>query len=217
MEEILGAFASEGALNALSEMLNAVNILISTIGYLVPLATYVLVAYSLFRIAKRRGIRNPWMAFVPVVQLWLLGSISDDYQMKVHGAEKKRRKILLGLQIAKAALAVVLVIMILVAVFAILSAGYTYYDDIGDWIGVIGSIGGLILLVLGVAGVSLAVTILRYMALYDVYRSCEPANAVLFVVLNIFIAITQPILLFVCRNKDEGMPKITEPAEPWEI
>lgn len=215
MEEIFGSFASEEALNALSEIMNGVSMLISTIGSLVPMATYVLVAYSLFRIAQRRGISNPWMAFVPVVQLWLLGSISDDYQMKAYGVEKKRRKILLGLQIAQAALAVALVIMILVAIFAILSAGYTNYDDIGDWIGVIGSFGGIIVVLLACAALSVAAAVFRYIALYDVYRSCKPDQALLFLLLNVFVSVTEPIFLMVVHSSDDGIPGAEVPPAEY--
>lgn len=211
MEELFEMFGSEEALQAFSEMMGGVGAVMSTVSELFSVAVYILVAYSLFAIAKRRDIPNPWMAFVPVVQLWLLGSISDDYQMKAHGVEKKRRKILLGLQIAQAALAVVLIIMIVVAILAILSAGYTNYDDIGDWIGVIGSFGGIIAVLLTFAALAVAAAVFRYIALYDVYRSCKPDMAVLFLLLNIFVAVTEPIFLMIVHRSDEGMPGTTIP------
>lgn len=211
MEEIFDVFASEEALHAFSEMMGGVGSVLSTVSELFSVAVYILVAYSLFAIAKRRGISNPWMAFVPVVQLWLLGSISDDYQMKVHGTEKKRRKILLGLQIAQAALAVILIIMIVVAILAILSAGYTNYDDIGDWIGVIGSFGGIIVVLLAFAALAVVAAVFRYIALFDVYRSCKPDQAVLFLLLNIFVSVTEPIFLMIVHRSDEGMPGTTWP------
>ena len=50
-------------------------------------------------------------------------------------------------------------------------------------------------------------------------------TVVLYLVLSIFFNITMPIFLFICRNKDEGMPpRKTEPeiipqpeAEPDEV
>ena len=44
-----------------------------------------------------------------------------------------------------------------------------------------------------------------YIALYDLYCSCNPDNAVMFLVLDIFISVTQPFFMFACRNKDLGM------------
>ena len=59
-------------------------------------------------------------------------------------------------------------------------------------------------LVLG--GIALATAIIHYIAMYDLYLSVNPANAVLFLVLSIFISITEPFFIFFNRNKDGGMP-----------
>ena len=201
----------------IKEMGGYFSTIASSVGGLISAATYVLVAISLFTIAKRREISNPWMAFVPILQMWLLGAISDDYQQKVWGTVKTRRKTLLGLQIAIAAMGFVLAIMIVAAVVALLSAGYTGYDDIWDWIGVNGSFGGIILVLIAWGVLEILAKIWRYVALFDIYRSCKPEQAVLFLLLNIFVAITEPIfLLLVCRS-DEGMTPLAGPAEPWEM
>ena len=57
------------------------------------------------------------------------------------------------------------------------------------------------------------------MALYDVYRSMDPSNSVLFLVLSILFGVTEPFFLFFNRNKDLGMPPrredpIREPEAP---
>ena len=44
------------------------------------------------------------------------------------------------------------------------------------------------------------------MALYDVYRSMDPNNAVLYLVLSILFRPTEPFFLFFNREKDLGMP-----------
>ena len=45
-----------------------------------------------------------------------------------------------------------------------------------------------------------------YIAYYDLFRSCKPNNAVLFLVLSIFVGVTTPFFLFFNRKKDGGMP-----------
>jgi len=50
------------------------------------------------------------------------------------------------------------------------------------------------------------VMVIRYIAMYDLYTSCNPQNNVLFLVLSIFFTVTEPFFLFFIRNKDEGMP-----------
>ena len=42
-------------------------------------AMYVLLALGLQTIAKRRGIAMAWLAWVPVVSVWIMGAIADDY------------------------------------------------------------------------------------------------------------------------------------------
>jgi len=41
----------------------------------VGLALYALFAYSLYTMAMRRGIANPWLAWVPIAQLYILAQI----------------------------------------------------------------------------------------------------------------------------------------------
>ena len=55
-------------------------------------------------------------------------------------------------------------------------------------------------------GVALAKTILGLMALYDIYASCDPQNATVYLVLSIFFKFLRPIFLFVIRDGDRGMP-----------
>ena len=52
----------------------------------------------------------------------------------------------------------------------------------------------------------IAVLVIRYIAMYDLYTSCTPQNNVLFLVLSIFFSVTEPFFVFFIRNKDEGMP-----------
>ena len=59
-------------------------------------------------------------------------------------------------------------------------------------------------LVLG--GIALATAIIHYIAMYDLYLSVNPANAVLFLILSIFIGITEPFFIFFNRKRDTGMP-----------
>jgi hypothetical protein len=53
---------------------------------------------------------------------------------------------------------------------------------------------------------TIAMYVIRYMALYNVYRSLDPGNAVLFLVLSILFSPTEPFFLFFNREKDLGMP-----------
>jgi len=66
------------------------------------MVVYVLHSLSLYTIAGRRGIRHGWLAWIPMGNLWILGSIADQYQYVAKGKVKNRRKLLLGLSIGLA-------------------------------------------------------------------------------------------------------------------
>ena len=69
---------------------------------------YILQSLGIYTIAQRRGIKHPWMAWLPVTNLWILGSISDQYRYVALGQVRNRRKVLLGLCIAMLALGLVI-------------------------------------------------------------------------------------------------------------
>ena len=69
-----------------------------------------------------------------------------------------------------------------------------------------GGIMGMMGLAVLVIPVGIAVMVFQFMALYDIYMSCDPENAVLLLVLSIVIRITQPFFLFCSRNREKGMP-----------
>lgn len=174
------------------------------------IACFVLSAMALYTIARRRGLRNAWLSWIPVVNCWILGSLSDQYQYVVKGQNRSKRKFMLVLNVLLA------VFTVMVTVLAVMTAvGVMFSVSDAE---MMRAINGPVLAILGVAlplaCVSIAYTVIRFMALYDVYRSLDPSNAVLFLVLSIFFGITEPFFLFFNRNKDAGMPprKRPEPA-----
>lgn len=187
---------------------------------LVSLVPYVLTAWGTYSIAKRRGIRNPWLAWIPVGNVWILGCISDQYRYVAKGQVKNKRKALLVLNILLYITLIVMLVLCFVLMFQMISSGFGHVqppmgtDAFEE--SVIGSMVGLLVVYLVMLGVSVAFTILQYMALYDLYASCDPSNKVLYLVLNIFVSITLPIFIFICRNQDLGMPpkKAEEPVAP---
>ena len=180
---------------------------------LISIAAYVLTALALYTVASRRGLNRPWLAWIPVVNCWVLGSLSDQYRYVVRNEIKSKRKVMLTLNIIMVALSIAMTVIALVmAVGAVGGAVYGASEEemmetvLGPAVGIVG-------LCLPLAGVAIAYAIIRYMALYDVYKSMDPNNCVLFLVLSILIGITEPFFLFFNRNKDNGMPpRRQEPA-----
>ena len=184
------------------------------------IATYVLTALALYTMAQRRGIKNAWLSWVPVINCWIIGSLSDQYRYVVKGEIKNKRKTLLILNILNGVLSIVLAVgVVVMVVMGIRSTMGPYSEDILG--SAIGAVAGIVGLCLPIVGISIALAVIRYMALYDIYTSCQPRNAVLFLVLSIIFRVTEPFFLFLCRDKDEGMPPrkqepvYTPPQEPW--
>ncbi|MDD5864093.1 MAG: hypothetical protein PUD80_05625 [Firmicutes bacterium] len=173
---------------------------------LIGIAMYVLSAMGLYVIAKRRGLNHPWLAWIPVVSVWILGSLSDQYRYVVRGENKSKRKVLLTLNIITAALSVAMLVC------AVVLAGKAIFGAVGGMNEeamlreLLGPLLGVVGMCLPIIGVAIAYAVIYYMALYDVYKSLDPSNCVLFLVLSIVFNVTEPFFLFFNRNKDQGMP-----------
>ena len=182
------------------------------------LAAYVFTALAIYTIAQRRGIKKAWLAWVPVVNVWILGSISDQYRYVVKDQVKSKRKVLLGLNLANAVFTVAVSVSLIVTGISIFNAvlHHAAEEQLG-WIAIRG-IGITLLLCLPMLVLSLIAFVFRAIALYDLYTSCDPQNNALYLILSLIPGIsqiTQPLFLFLCREKDEGMPPRREnPAAP---
>ncbi len=152
------------------------------------IVSYILEAKSLYTIAARRGISNPWLAWIPVVNLWIVGRIAEDYCLK---AEAERvayaKKMLIFAIIAATLFSFVLSPVILARFFGeallILFVFMAYF-------------GFFVFFVLTL--------VQYYKAMYKVLRSCAPDKAVVYLLLYIFTP-AGPFLLYSVRNNDLGL------------
>lgn len=184
------------------------------------IASYVLSSLALYTLAQRRGLRNPWLAWIPVIKVWLLGSLSDQYRYVARGQNCSKRKSLLVLSIlsglagaAICVMAAVMVVNLVIGMMGGVSEAFLFNRIDGQLFGIIG-------LVAPLAAVAIARAVIYYMALSDVYKSMDPANCTVFLVLSILFGVTEPFFLFFSRNKDLGMPPRRETVytsqEAWE-
>ena len=182
------------------------------------IVSYILTALALYTVAKRRAIRNAWLAWIPLVRVWLLGSISDQYRYVVKGQIKSRRKVLLVLQITICLLGVALAAAGGVMVFRVVSSAAYSVSRAKMLAKLLSSIGMLVALALPIVGATIAYKVFYFITLYDVYTSMDPENNVLFLVLSILFPVAEPFFLFFNRNGDKGMPPRREVPvqEPWE-
>lgn len=180
------------------------------------IAAYILTALAMYTVSRRRGLKKPWLAWIPVLNYWLLGSISDQYQYVVKGENKNKRKWLLSLNIVKAVLISSVTVLGIVTACGIIFS----INDAEMMRAINGPLMAILGLALPLAAAAIALCVIRYMALYDVYRSLDPGNAVLYLVLSILFSPTEPFFLFFNREKELGMPprkgQVNTPPEPIE-
>lgn len=185
------------------------------------LPVYVTNALPLFLIAKRRGLKGAWLAWVPIGDGYILGSISDDFQLLCRNELKNRR---LWLPLLMGATVVLCIFAPVLAIAWV--EDWTVQLTLTNW-----------LLLIAAATSSVVGAVIKWMATYDLFRSCVPKNAGLYLAISVVVQIVMPtfgiireiFMLVVCK-KDLGMPTLNRPQqepeawspaqprkEPWDI
>ncbi len=185
------------------------------IGSILAIVGYVLGALGLYTIAKRRGINNPWLAWVPVADMWVLGCISDQYRHIVKNQVKTKRKsmpILKGAMLALLFVIVVLGISMAIDVIPYLPEGLLSLETLTEMSFMSDSemeamledmvsqfsqptpaviqvllVKGIVVALLGLtmSVVAVVLAVQMYMAYYDLFTAANPKNATLYLVLGL--------------------------------
>lgn len=156
-------------------------------------------------LAKQYGIRRNWLTWIPLVNVWIPGSISDMYRQTVKKKKSSRRKTLVVLRILRLILWGLFCFCVLkgqadaaavkekgaTGSIASLIVGYAILD--GLWF----LIPAIILDIVG--------KLLWYAALYDTFRVFVPQRSVWYLLLSLIPMvnlITKPIFLYTCKGKE---------------
>lgn len=202
-------------------------------------AMYVLMALGLQTIAKRRGIPMAWLAWVPVVSVWILGAIADDYRARL-GKRSNMRFLVSCLVLISLVLAIVVLCMIWQNVFVPIADEISFDELMQVYGGASDSVDHMydsvqadamaqlearldevltdemveqmdaalmptIGLSLVMALTALAGIVLEYLCWYWIFASCVPAYKFAFLLVSVLFG-TQAVFIFMCRNKDLGLP-----------
>ena len=187
--------------DAMFMVMGMMGLIILVVG-IALLVGYVLRSIGLHTMAKNRGIKNPWLAWLPVGNYWIAGSIADQYRYVTKGEVTNRRKILLILGIAT---------IVLSGVTGGVTNAMLYMGE--DAVKAALAFEGIVALVSRVLGI--ATFVFWQIAMYDLYTSCNPEKNVLFLVLGIIFGFLEPFFIFFNRNREWGMPpRRAAEAEP---
>ncbi len=182
-----------------------------TISMAIWLGLWILKSIALYQIAKRRGIVHAWLSWIPVGQEWIIGSLSDQYQYLVFGRIRDKRKMMLGFSAVSWAGTLITIVLLLDFLFPLMLNESVWYGFSYN----LAVFGGLMFLFSVIVGVfTIATFVLKCICRYDLYQSCEPANAIAYLVLGTIFGFVDPFLLWACRHKDLGMPP-RKPENPF--
>lgn len=219
----------------------------------VPIAAYVLSSLGLYRMAKSCNLSSPALAWVPIANLYILGSIAEIGASRGGKKSMPFRKILPGLTIG---MIVVMIVMIIALVAVILtntaalesevinepvenveavSDGVSYVDyEIGgdfntdfedddfyideEYTSEDDALAASVILVvlafyLVMIVSAILVSVFEYIALWYVYKLFDESNAVLYLLLTIFVSIATPVIYFILGRKTPNLPVINA-SEP---
>ena len=170
----------------------------------IAIAEYIMSSYAIFKLAKRRNINNPWLAWIPVANIWMIGKLANDYDLK-NGYNRKWQNVLMALI---AVFYVVFILFYSLFIFVVIATSMEFGVDFDYDSMMIGSIiimyVGLILLFLS----GMALSACHYICIYKIFESTVPQKAIKYLLLYILVPLAGSICLLKSYNK--GYPEEIE-------
>ena len=162
------------------------------------LAMYVMQAIAFMKMAKKVGVNNAWLAFIPIGDLYIMGRIADAGQEK-----HKHTRRLMGATIV---FAILYAAMIAVAIASVVA------DPMADTLGMPYLI-PIIILTLAILAVAICLIIFEFIVLYKMCDNFGGNNGVLYfigVILGMFLMPIVTVILFLILSGKT--PKVTDGA-----
>ena len=168
----------------------------------IGIAIYLLESISVYKMAKSAEIKNPWLAFVPVANDWVFGTLAEKYKKK-NGTKSARFGIILPVLEG-----IVLIESVALTIFTVISiskiTGYAF-DAVNTSAEMAPeqfmSLIPVIILYFALMAVAIAYAVVFFIALWRIYSAFDKSNATLYIVLSIIFTISVPIILFIIRNR----------------
>ena len=178
---------------------------------------YVFVSLGGQRMARKVGMSNPWMFWIPCANVYAMGNLADTQATLCEGKNTTYRKKMLAWSIVVACAAIPWAIAY--TVFMVAAAANGLLDENGVLITLDGAslepLIGPTLFLLAVSLVFLALyivyVVIYYKTLYRIFKLYAPNGAAGLLVLSIFVGVAIPAI-FLGLSKRE--PVLPAPADP---
>ena len=183
-------------MNEFTGFLIVFGILLVYVGLIgVCIADYIMSSLGLFRLASRRGISKPWLAWIPVANAWTVGAIVDEYDER-QGFRRKWRCALLTLSI-------IVVGGIILGYSAMFGFAFSQMSNmnsmnVGAFLGVF--IPSYII-ILGAAFCAMALVACQSVCLFKIFESTVPEKALKYLILSMLVPLAEAIYLLRCADK----------------
>ena len=177
-------------------------------GFILAVLSYVLYSLGMDTISRRRGLAHPWLSWVPFISCFQLGTIVDHYKLTRLERQGIMRWVLLFFGFVNAAVIVgALTLLVGIAVEAVLGVatfGFLFLDEL--YFNVFNqNFEQFILAITCLPFLCLPYWIDKFVAQYQLFKSCRPDLALVFLIISILVPFVTPVLIMVCKERDDGM------------
>ena len=173
---------------------------------------YVFVSLGGQRMARKVGMSNPWMFWIPCANVYAMGNLADTQASLCEGKNTTYRKKMLTWTIVVACMAIVWAIAF--SVFMVVAAANGMLDANGDLVTLDGFdpdalIGpALFLLLTSLASLVLYIVylVIYFKALYRIYKLYAHDGAAGLVVLSVFVSVAIPAVFLSLSKREPVLP-----------
>ena len=173
---------------------------------------YVFVSLGGQRMARKVGMSNPWMFWIPCANVYAMGNLADTQATLCEGKNTTYRKKMLAWSIVVACAAIPWAIAY--TVFMVAAAANGLLDENGVLITLDGAslepLIGPTLFLLAVSLVFLALyivyVVIYYKTLYRIYKLYAPNGAAGLVVLSVFVSVAIPAVFLKLSEREPVLP-----------
>ena len=170
---------------------------------------YIFVSLGGMRMARKAGMSNPWMFWIPCANVYALGNLADTQASLCEGKNTTYRKKMLTWTIVVACVAIVWAIAL--SVFMVVAATNGLIDENGQVVtaNVETAIGpALFFLLTSLAFLALYVVylVIYYKVLYRIFKLYAPDGAVGLLVLSVLVTVAIPAVFLSLSKRDPVLP-----------
>ena len=173
---------------------------------------YVFVSLGGQRMARKVGMSNPWMFWIPCANVYAMGNLADTQATLCEGTNTTYRKKMLAWSIVVACAAIPWAIAY--TVFMVAAAANGLLDENGVLITLDGAslepLIGPTLFLLAVSLVFLALyvvyVVIYYKTLYRIFKLYAPNGAAGLVVLSVFVSVAIPAVFLKLSEREPVLP-----------